>query len=148
MSNSSFARNTSIIFAPWQSVPRIARPMIRGTPLWKPPKIRRLRKCILFTQRSGVPRMTGIEVRGALPSRSEYVQYVLSPRQAPALHQRHRLSSRHWRAFPESFVQLFGEHHCKPHAAFLHAALWRSPNDRHRRSGNAPSSIGYRPSQL
>ena len=40
---------------------------------------------------------------------SEYVQDMSSSRQAPALDETHRLSSRRWTAFPESLVRLFGE---------------------------------------
>ena len=92
-----------------------------------------------FTPRSGVPRTTGIVVRGTLPRRSvivrlssDYVQNVLSSRQAPTLHETHRLFRRHWIMFPESLVLLFGEHffgsRIRKHIDHLDAIRSCSPN--------------------
>ena len=134
----------SIILTPLDSVPGIVHPIIQGTPLWESPKIRHVRKCILFTPRPGVPRMTGIEVRGTLPSRSEYVQYVIfTPSSSIApdtsiiltpLDSVPRIVRPIVRGTP--LWKSPKIRHVRKCILFT-SAPWRSPNDRHRRSGNA-----------
>ena len=138
----------SIILKPFDSVPRIARPIVRGTPLWKPRK----KAHPLIDGRLNRERVIGSRLS------SDYVQTALSSHQAPTWHETRRLCSRHRIAFPEMFVRLFGDNffgsrirntsllslfgkelfgsRTRKHIDYLGAIGWCSPNRSSDCSGN------------